>query len=85
MKIIEIPATLRIFVADDTSPEEIRELADSLLSDTSATVESRTMDEDLKKHILTDVGKETLADKIAECDLWVHDLEGKKIVVHENC
>ena len=80
MKIIEIPATLRIFVADDTSPEEIRELAENLLSDVSPTVEPRTMDEDLKKHILIEENKEALANKIAECDLWVQDLEGKKII-----
>lgn len=77
MKIVEIPATLRVFVKDETSAEQIEKLADDLVSHTCGTVEETVLDDELKKHLDASDGDSSL---IIGSDLWVSEINEKPTV-----
>lgn len=77
MKIIEIPATLRVFVPDNTSDEQIKALSEGMTSNTCGTVEEEVLDEQLKKHIKSVGGN---ADLLIGSDLWVSEICDSPVV-----
>ncbi|TNC80843.1 MAG: hypothetical protein C9356_12015 [Oleiphilus sp.] len=71
MKIVEIPAVLRIFVDDDVTQEAINRLAEGMVSEACGTVCETDLHEDLKEHLKgADLSG---GERILEADLWVFE------------
>jgi hypothetical protein len=77
MKIIEIPATLRVFVEDGTTDDQIEKLTESLVSHTCGTVEEAALDDELKRYLDSSGGDSNL---VIGSDLWVAEFSGMPTV-----
>ena len=80
MKFIEFPATLRVFVEDDTPADQIEKLAEDLVNDACGTIEETVLVEELKKYLEGSCGDSKL---VIGSDLWVSECKGK-LVVHSS-
>lgn len=81
-KIIEIPATLRLTVPDDTTPEQIERLVTASCADAIATVDEGVMEDAVKEHI--EIEDKDIAKKVIHADLWVNEQDlREEPIVHE--
>jgi hypothetical protein len=79
MKIIEIPATLRVFVDDSTTAKEALNLAEGLVSDTQGTIAEGELEDLLIDH---HEYMNSEAPNILGADLWVYE-PTEALKIHE--
>jgi len=71
MRIVNIPANLRIFVPDDIPDDQIKKLVENLESVSEGTVSSGLMEQELSEHVNIEPNNAMLASIIKEADLWI--------------
>jgi hypothetical protein len=71
MRIISIPATLRIMVPEGTTDEECQKLAEATQSEANATLNEKPILSEVKEHIR--MFEPELSGKLVDADIWVWD------------